>query len=101
MLIFVYNLNYYILFPYNKQKLTSFEIDNCREKNNDFCPTPPLLELDNCWQTSNELVILSEEFECFKWKNSSKPTHKYFTPLLTLTYQAKDRVVQLRKDSFK
>ena len=101
MLIFVYNLNYYILFPYNKQKLTSFEIDNCREKNNDFCPTPPLLELDNCWQTSNEHVILSEEFECFKWKNSSKPTHKYFTPLLTLTYQAKGRVVQLRKDSFK
>ena len=34
-----------------------------KKKNNDFCPTPPLLELDNCWQTSNELVILSEEFK--------------------------------------
>ena len=44
-----------------------------KKKNNDFCPTPPLLELDKCWQTSNEIVVLSKEFESFKWKNFPNP----------------------------
>ena len=72
MLIFVYNLNDSILFPYKiNKKINVISNDNCWKKNNDFCPTPPLLEFDKCWLTSNEIVTLSKEFESFKWKNSS------------------------------